>query len=238
MTTYFVYELSISDSDQPFYVGYTNNLNSRLSQHIKDAGTREKHLRKGRKILRAISEGKEILIKKVFQSLSMKEALSEEVRLIKYYGRLDTNTGILYNLTDGGDGHRGYKWSDGAKAAKSKAMIGDQRNKGRSRPDAREKMSKRVYAYNQNGSFLAEYNSQKEAAIDLGCLQQSLSKCLKGICRYTTGKGKAYQFSSEKLSHMEPIVKSVLDPKPVKVYKQTEDHRCKLSESNKRAKAK
>jgi len=62
------------------------------------------------------------------------EALSEEQRLIKLYGRRDLDTGSLYNMTDGGEGASGRILSE-----TTKERIG---NKNRNpTPATREKQS-------------------------------------------------------------------------------------------------
>lgn len=53
--------------------------------------------------------------------LSKKESLFIEIMLIKFYGRKDNNTGILSNMTDGGDGRLGIIVSKETREKMSKA---------------------------------------------------------------------------------------------------------------------
>jgi hypothetical protein len=47
----------------------------------------------------------------IFKDLSEQDAFDLECLLIKFHGRKDNNTGLLRNLTDGGEGCSGRVWS-------------------------------------------------------------------------------------------------------------------------------
>jgi hypothetical protein len=60
----------------------------------------------------------------VEQCLTNLGACAIERRLIRWYGRKDNNSGILYNRTDGGDGASGAKLTDSHKKKISNYQAG------------------------------------------------------------------------------------------------------------------
>ena len=58
------------------------------------------------------------------QNLTEEEAFQHEIELISLYGRKDNGTGILRNLTDGGDGVSGYIMTEETKRKMSESLKG------------------------------------------------------------------------------------------------------------------
>ena len=96
---------------EPFYVG--KGQRDREKYHLSEEcllfdGNRHK-TNTIKKILR---KGLKPIIVRVIESDDEDFIYSEEKRLISYWGRRDTENGVLCNLTDGGEGKRGYVTPD------------------------------------------------------------------------------------------------------------------------------
>ena len=64
------------------------------------------------------------LIRVLQLGLTRDDAIKWEIFYIAHYGRIDNGTGILRNLTNGGEGVTGKVWTQAQKKAKSVAMTG------------------------------------------------------------------------------------------------------------------
>jgi len=130
---YYTYILKNPITDLPFYVGVgkenRKSSSRREDQHTHDAiRLREgKKLKKPNKhklntILQILDQGLEVLVilDEMFEIEA--DAFGKEIKLIAYYGRRDLGTGILTNMTDGGEGR--VNPSNESREKQSKAMLG------------------------------------------------------------------------------------------------------------------
>jgi predicted GIY-YIG superfamily endonuclease len=83
------------DKNEPFYIGISSDDYRPYRSHSRN--------NLWRKIVSKTSYEVEIL----FDGISREIACEKEIEFIKLYGRINNNTGILSNLTDGGDGSFG-----------------------------------------------------------------------------------------------------------------------------------
>jgi hypothetical protein len=117
----------------PFYVG--KGQNHRYKKHRKEAKILMTD--PGRKLQRIVIIHKlwkkklDFEIDIVFDNLTEQEAFELEAMAIEAYGRIDLGTGILTNLTNGGEGASGLIQSEEKKNKLSKKAIGNKRWVGR-----------------------------------------------------------------------------------------------------------
>ena len=102
-----VYKHIRLDSNQVFYIGV-----GKTDKRPYSKVYRNKHWHN---VVNKAGYSVEIIL----NNLTWEEALQKERELIKEYGRLDNKTGILVNMTDGGEGVNGYKHTEEWKLANS-----------------------------------------------------------------------------------------------------------------------
>ena len=92
---------------EPFYVG--KGKGDRIYQHLNEKGSNNKL--KFNKIQKIKRKGLEPIIQKLYEDGFEKDVFEKEIELIKLIGRYDLGLGPLCNLTNGGEGSSGYKFT-------------------------------------------------------------------------------------------------------------------------------
>lgn len=103
---------------RPFYVG--KGKKKRINRRLDNSGNGFFR----RIIARIVAVGEQPIREIVFQTSDETEAFKEECRLITMYGRRDNGTGILTNLTNGGEGLTGHNPTVWARQKMRVAALG------------------------------------------------------------------------------------------------------------------
>lgn len=133
----------------------------------------------------------------LFDNLSENDAKNKEKELIIMYNTKNKNNG--YNLTEGGDGSSGYKYTDEQRIA----MVNDRKKRTYENVRNRRKVEK----YDLLGNYICTYNSVSDASRDTCINNSDIAKCAKGKLR------RAGDFNW-KYCDFEKIIKETPKQKP------------------------
>jgi hypothetical protein len=197
-----VYKHVRLDKNEPFYIGIGN---------LERAYTKRSRNKYWRHIVKSVPYKVEIL----FEDLSLEEACLKEIELIKIYGRKDLGTGILVNMTDGGDlppSHKGKVRSDDFRKKCSES------NKGRKLTDEHKKKLSESHK-----GFTPTEETRKK-----------LSEVRKGKKFSPEHKNKISESLKGKKHSEETIQKLIQNHKGNTGRKFTDEHRKKISDSIKK----
>jgi hypothetical protein len=114
----YVYRYIRLDTNQPFYIGIG----------CDNSFSRAKQLDNRSKYFNNIISKTKYEVEILLYNLTWEDAKEKEKEFIKLYGRKDNGTGILCNMTDGGDGVLGVIATDKQRSISS---ITGKKNKGR-----------------------------------------------------------------------------------------------------------
>lgn len=131
-----VYKHTRLDTNEIFYIGISVNSKRAYNKSQRN------------KIWKGIVSRAGYVVDIIYENLTWEEACEKEKELIKKYGRLDNNTGILANLTDGGDGTLDYKHDDATKEKIGLSWKGKIRG-----PQSDEHKRKMLETKKNNNSF-------------------------------------------------------------------------------------
>lgn len=117
MRRYYIYRHIRNDSGIPFYIGIGSKRENIQFRTFKQEFERAHKYNSGHRSsywMNVFNQcGRNILIEILYECDSYSEIKEKEKEFIALYGRRDNNTGILVNLTDGGEGvqiHRSDEW--------------------------------------------------------------------------------------------------------------------------------
>lgn len=102
----------IKPSGEVFYIGIGSRKDRAYSKHRRN------------NLWKNIVKKHGYRVELLSENISKEQAIELEMILISWYGRRDNNTGILVNMTNGGEGLGGYISSEDRKAKLRKANNG------------------------------------------------------------------------------------------------------------------
>lgn len=176
------------DKNEPFYIGVGFSSNYYISE-----GKYRSYTTKGRnQIWKNITNKTDYEVEVLFEDMPLNQLFEKEKEFIKLYGKICDKTGILANITDGGQGTLGSKHNLGKKhtpLTKIKIRL----SKGSVCCNYNEQLRIPIIEYDENMNFVREHvsiNSTKDFGFD----PRTVVKCVKG--KREIHKGSIFKYKN------------------------------------------
>ena len=193
----YVYQHIRKDKNTPFYIGIGSDNDFYRANRLSERN----------EIWTRISNKTEVIVEILYQDIDWGTACEIEKDLIKKYGRININTGILSNMTDGGEGTLNKIINE-----ETKFLLGTG-NRGKKRSDE----SRRKQSESTLGVKKSEKHCQNIRLARLGKKLSEESKVkisLNSKGRSSWNKGKSFSQESKEKMSVSKIGKNTLGENP------------------------
>lgn len=197
---FYVYGHYTADTNQLFYIGVGTILNFKTKKHSQ-IYTRAYHFSRRTKFWKYIANKHGVKIKILFEFANKQDCLDEERKLISTFGRRFNSSGILCNLSSGGE-------------------IGPIGRPNKMSEEQKKKLSEiksiTLYIYNSSGIFLTDIKTIKNTAKYCGVTYNAIHSCLQtknysnGYFVFKEFKGYNINYTVDNLDFKSPLSKKVI----------------------------
>lgn len=218
----YVYKHIRLDKNEPFYIGIG----------FDNKGKYRRAYRHGRNdIWGNIVNKTNYIVEIIEDGLSDEEVIETEKYWIKKFGRLNNNTGILSNLTDGGEGAIGMIHSDESKKKMSEARLGKLLS-----DETKHKISKATKGHNYNTPEVRKKISDKHKQNEgfrIRGLSQSNLEHLKRVSENNKGKPTWNKGISGIYNHSDETKRKISEGNKGKIITQQQREQASITQKNK-----
>jgi hypothetical protein len=212
MRNYFVYALIDPRNNLPFYIGKGTIKNKkggryqRLKAHFWKSSKGINPF-KDAVMFKIESDGLTVKAEIISDNLTEKESLDLERSQISFYGRRNINSGILTNLTDGGESFSGYVFSEERKNQARERMMERIQKFGpyilTDQDKAKASQAQKLRFQNQEGTMKGKKHSE-ETKSKLSAIRKQKGCNLPPEERHRFGSPKEKNFFAKKTIFISP----------------------------------